>query len=64
VPQLSEGGATRKQKPLEFLNQAAAVDESTVFRRTYPLGNQQELLVVMQQVRVPGAWSNLVPTAK
>lgn len=37
------------EKPLEFLVQRFAVDPSTKWRRTYPLGSKAELLVVVRQ---------------
>ena len=48
-PRLSEEKGVRKEKPLDFLVQSAALDETTKFRRVYELSDGSQLLSVVRQ---------------
>ncbi len=53
-PSLSEDKrAPSQESPLEFIVQRAAVDPTTRWRRTYQLGDKQELLVTVKQPKGP-----------
>ncbi|GMH39379.1 hypothetical protein BSKO_07277 [Bryopsis sp. KO-2023] len=62
VPVLSEEKLKAPKKPLDFIVQNAAVDESTKWRRLFPMGSREEIFAAVKQEVENGPYKVIITT--